>query len=176
MVLATSEYFRADLGSLDHPIDQPTVENNFDLDSSSILILVQKQVHWTCFWPCFWTRKTRSWPCFWTCFWGCFFTQICLKTIIDSFQVVFLRLFFEVVFWGCFFTQISALFSLQTALVSLCFLERMPVGIGMSLDVFRSLGCSLYRYRALEISLSLYVFRLHFCLSLDVFGMFSQCF
>ena len=72
--------------------------------------------------------------------------------------------------------QISALFSLQTALVSLCFLERMPVGIGMSLDVFRSLGCSLYRYRALEISLSLYVFRLHFCLSLDVFGMFSQCF
>ena len=47
----------------------------------------------------------------------------------------------------------------------------MPVGIGMSLDVFRSLGCSLYRYRALEISLSLYVFRLHFCLSLDVFRM-----
>ena len=47
----------------------------------------------------------------------------------------------------------------------------MPVGIGMSLDVFRSLGCSLYRYRALEISLSLYVFRLHLCLSLDVFRM-----
>ena len=47
----------------------------------------------------------------------------------------------------------------------------MPLGIGMSLDVFRSLGCSLYRYRALEISLSLYVFRLHFCLSLDVFRM-----
>ena len=51
------------------------------------------------------------------------------------------------------------------------FLERMPLGIGMSLDVFRSLGRSLYRYRALEICLSLDVFRLHFRLSLDVFRM-----